>query len=566
VRFTIVPTVARPLKNSLDRNIAISPDGRQLVYVAASAQNEGPLMLRAIDQLDASPLRGIVGRYPFFSPDGKWMGFFFNNELKKVSIAGGLATTVCRMNATARGGSWGPDDTIVFATSDPTSGLFRVSAAGGEPTMLTKPDIARHEGSHVHPSFLPDGRAVVFRIVGSAEGNDQVAVLDLKTGRRKTLLTGGGDSTYVDTGHLVYSEAGALRAVRFDPTRLETLGDPVSMVADVMSIGVGSAEFAVSRTGTLVYVPAGVNSQRSPARSLVWVDRRGGRETIPAPTGTYVYPRLSPDGTRVALDVLDQQRDIWIWDFNRRTMTRLTFDRGAWPVWTPDGHRIVFASGPTGRGGLFWRAADGSGVEERLTTSSSVQVPNSFSPDGRSLVLMEQTPTTGDDLRVLTLKAPSGGGGTVYPETTPLIHTPALERAGDISPDGHWIAYYSNESGQNQVYVRPFPGVDEGRWQISTNGGSRPAWAGNGRELFYLDNDTALMAVSVQTAPTFSANNPTKLFDGLWYAGQAGRTYDVSRDGQRFLMITTGDPTSASANIVVVLHWLEELKRRVPTK
>jgi serine/threonine-protein kinase len=643
VRFTIAPPAAQPFNlQGYYRNLAISPDGTRLVYVAGKGDvmnNEGSeLMVRAIDQLDATPLRGIttVG-FPFISPDGRWVGFFSvvgtgGGELKKVSIAGGPPITLCRYGGTARGASWGPDDTIVFATNDPNTGLFSVPAVGGEPKVLTKPDAAHGEQDHLFPSLLPGGRTVLFTIsaVNSGNGtpggldNAQVAVLDLQTGQRKTLVRGGSDAEYVDPstgsgpapsagsgqassagsgepGYLVYASAGALRAVRFDPARLEVLSDPVPVVEQVTTLQTGAADYRISRQGTLVYVPGGSNAQ-GPTRSLVWVNRQGREEPINAPPRDYALPRLSPDGTRVALDVRDQENDIWIWDFMRQTLTRLTFDPSgdSWPIWTPDGRRVVFASSQAGGPGLsavtnlLWRAADGTGTVERLTTSPNPQLPHSFSPDGKSLLFQELNPKTNNDLMLLRLDGtprtgppshrsgepgppaqgfggpgPNSASGSTASDVRPLIQTTFSDTAGEISPDGRWLAYYSNESGRNEVYVRPFPNVDSGRWQISTGGGSRPAWAKNGRELFYFAPNTAMMAVAVRTTPSFSAGNPTKLFDGPWSVTQSGRTYDVSRDGQRFLLIkdaTASNQPSALPTITVVLNWQEELKQRVPIK
>jgi eukaryotic-like serine/threonine-protein kinase len=482
---------------------------------------------------------------------------------------------ICRFQGTPRGATWGADDTIVFATNDTSTGLLSVSAGGGEPKVLTRPDPVHGEQDHLFPSFVPGGRAVLFTIApmaGIVDGS-QIATLDLATGQTKTLVRGGSNAMYVDTGHLVYASAGSLRAVRFDPERLTVLSDPVPVVDQVKTLGTGAGEFDISRTGTLVFVPGGATDTVGVPRLLVWVDRHGREEPIAAPARTYVMPRLSPDGQRVALDVRDQENDIWILDLKRQTMTKLTFNPGAdaWPTWTPDGRRIVFASA---RGGstinLFWQLADGTGTAERLTTSTNAQNPHSFSPDGKSLLVQEVVSSNSTDLTLLPIDSTSGKPMTGKLETQPLIHTTASENAGEISPDGHWLAYYSNSSGRPEVYVRAFPNVEGGgQWLISTNGGTRPAWAKSGRELFYVDPSGAMMAVPVQTTPTFSNGNPTKLFEGRWFIGQTSRTYDVSVDGQRFLMIKdapTDNQAAAPATITVVLNWLEELKQRVPIK
>jgi eukaryotic-like serine/threonine-protein kinase len=564
--FAIVPPPAQALAISgADRDVVLSPDGTRLVYTGA----RGQLMVRSFDRLDAVPLADVTNAHaPFFSPDGRWIGFFTgtSGELKKVSVAGGLPITLCRTVGVPRGASWGPDDTIVFATNEPTTGLLRVRANGGKSEVLTTPDSAKGmEEDHIFPSVLPNGRAVLFTIAGvsSNAANAQVAVLDLTTGQRKTLIRGGSQAEYVDTGHLIYTATGSLRAVRFDLAKLEVLGDPVPVVEQVMTASTGAANFSVARNGTLVYVTGGAGTQNSGTRSLVWVTRQGREEPIAAPARTYLCPSLSPDGTRVALAINDQERDIWTWDFARQTLTRLTFDPGRdwYPGWTPNGRRIVFISARTGVPNLFSRLADGSGTDERLTTSSHVQFGSpSVSPDGTRLVFTEVMPDTGEDLMWLSID-PSTGLSAGLPE--PLLQTKFAERNAQISPDGHWLAYESNESGQEEIYVRPFPKVGDGRWQISSGGGNVALWARSGRELFYRNGDS-MMSASVQTTPTFSATNPTKLFQK--YAPGLGRNYDVSRDGQRFLMIKDTSPAdqTIAASMVVILNWFEELKARVP--
>jgi Tol biopolymer transport system component len=570
-RFTIVPPPGQALAVSgTARDLALSRDGTHLIYVGG----RGQLMVRPLDRLDALPVPGVTNaRAPFLSPDGRWIGFFtgVSGELRKVSVTGEPPISICRIVGVTRGASWSPDDTIVFATNEPTTGLLRVSVAGGQPKVLTTPDLTKGvEEDHLFPSVLPGGQSVLFTIAPvaarwgegrlSGSGADvQVAVLDLETGQRRTLLRGASQAEYVDTGHLIYNAGGTLRAVRFDLAKLEVLGDPAPVLEQVITGGSGAANFSVSGHGTLAYVPGGAGSQTSGGSSLVWVTRQGREERIAAPLRNYVYPSLSPDGTRAALAIDDEERDIWSWDFTRQTLTRLTFDPGRewYPGWTPDGRRIVFVSARGSVFNLYRRFADGTGSDERLTTSPHVQFGTpSFPPDGTRVVFTEVTPETGEDLMMLSLD------GT--PRTEPLLQTPFAERNAQISPDGHWLAYESNESGQEEIYVRPFPKVSDGRWQISVGGGNVPLWARSGRELFFRSGDS-LMAVSVQTAPTFSAANPTKLFEG--YVSGLGRTYDVSRDGERFLMIKNNSSRGqTAATMVVVLNWFEELKARVPAK
>jgi Tol biopolymer transport system component len=575
-RFRIVPPSTQPLSIQGDyQHIAITPDGRNIVYLAVlnGGSTTGALAVRSLDQLDPKiVIAGVGVSSPFVSPDGQWIGFFDGSDgsLKKVSILGGPPVTLCQCPTAGRGepkgASWGPDDTIIFANLDPSMGLLRVTASGGSPTVLTTPDTAAGEFDHVNPSFLPGGRAVLFTIITRSRQIDdaQIGVFDLQTGRKKILIRGGVDARYVDTGHLVYATAGTLRAVGFDLGRLEVTGTPVPVGEGVMIAQSGAASFDVARNGTLVYVPA-VGSQRQ----LVWVDRKGREEPTGAPLRAYTQPRISPDGNRVAVDVYDQENDIWIWDLARETLTRLTFDPGLdrVPVWTPDGKRIIFSSDRGGVMNLYWQAADTSGMADRLTTSSNTQLVSSASRDG-SVLFQEYRPNTAWD--VMTLGLSPTPAPTVSRPPQPLVQTLFNQIGSRISPNGRWVSYTSGETKMAQIFVRPFPNGDAGQWQVTTNGGTRAVWArDDGRELFYQVNG-AMMVVPVRTDDsTFSAGNPTKLFDAApYYFGIAGHTYDVAPDGQRFLMIKNAAAAdqNAAPSLIVAEHWTEELKTRVPTK
>jgi eukaryotic-like serine/threonine-protein kinase len=525
--------------------------------------------------------------------------------MRKVSITGGPPIIICRVPAVARGASWAPDDTIFFGLADPRAGLLRVSAAGGEPKAVTIVDTNKGETGHHFPFVLPGGRAVLFTIVSaiSAAGigeNAQVAVLDLSMGRHKTLVRGGSGAVYVDAattrfapgsgqasarsggaGYLLYAGTGAaLRAVRFDLGRLEVSGEPVPAVEGVMTAITGVANFSVSREGTLVYVPGGMAA--TPAgqpRSLVWVNRQGREEPIAAPPRPYAVARLSPDGTRIALDIRDHTQDIWIWDVGRQTLTPLNLDPAVDlnPVWTPDGKRIIWSS--TRGGGnpnLYSQAADGTGAASRLTTNLGAQFATSVSADGTRVALFGATGTLDAIAQrpqlVISLLTMDGSATA---ETRWLIASRGAQSNAEISPDGRWIAYQSDESGEVQIYVRPFPKIDDGRWQISPTGGTRPAWARSGRELFYLDGSGLLTSVAVQVnATSFTAGTPARILNTPYHAGSSSRgydlrAYDVSTDGQRFLMIKdvpSADPksTAPAASMVVVVNWLEELKARLP--
>jgi serine/threonine-protein kinase len=453
------------------------------------------------------------------------------------------------------GATWGEDDMITFGTQS-KGGLRQIPAGGGASKSLTTLDEARKESNHEQPELLPGGKAVLFTIrhLGGALDKAQIAVRHLGTGEQRVLVSGGSYPKYVPSGHIVYAFAGTLRAVPFDLDTLTVTGNPVGVLERVSILASGAADVAVARDGSLVYATG--NQAGAPPRTLVWVDRQGREEAIPAPVRTYQHPRLSPDGTKVALDIRDQELDIWVWDFTRTTFTRLTFDPrlDGVPVWTPDGKRIAFASDQSGTRNLFWRAADGTGPVERLSEGEN-QSPLSFSPDGTRLVLFNN-----GDLAVLNLSGDR--------QTTPLFKTASWEPNAEVSPDGRWLAYQSNESGEMAIYVRPFPEVEAGRWQVSTGGGSGPRWARSGKELFYLGNEGAVMRVGVAGETTFRADTPTQLFRGPYFRRAEFRTYDVSPDGKRFLMIKEGNPDEVAAppSLILVQNWFEELKRLVPTK
>jgi serine/threonine-protein kinase len=562
-RFQITPpSIAALAINGLSRDVALTPDGSHLIYVGANATT---LFVRPLDQLEATPLvRGAALRDPFVSPDGQWVGFFDGPQtLKKVAITGGPAVLVARLDSFENGATWAADGTIIFATS--TQGLGRVSAEGGVPMILTRPDRARGESGHIWPEALPGGGAILCTVTATTGGFDaaSIAVLDLRNDRPTILLRGGSHAQYVASGYLLYAAAGGLRAVRFDPTRLSLAGTATSVVPQVLTSPLGAAEAALARDGTLVYVTGAAGSGSS--RIFVWVNREGRETPIAAPPRSYSYPRVSPDGTRVATTALDQDTDIWLWDLVHATLTRVTSDPAVdtSPVWTPGGKNFVFGSNRAGVLNLFRQAADGTGGVDRLTDSPNVQVPTDLSPDGARVVLTELSPKTGQDVMALEL------GGTH--QIVPLVQTPFDERNGIVSPDGRWLAYEANDSGAFEIYVRPFPDVNRGHWQLSTNGGTQPLWGRDGRELFYVAPDGALMHAAVANQPAWTAGPPTKVLEGRYVMTTGGnfpRNYDIAADGKRFLMMkaAASDATGAPPQIVVVQHFDEELKRLVPAK
>jgi serine/threonine protein kinase/Tol biopolymer transport system component len=543
------------------RAIALSPDGTQLVYVAIDNSDRQRLYLRAMDSLAGRPISGTEGASgPFFSPDGQWIGFFAEGKLKKVQIRGGLSLVLDDVvGAVSTGGSWGSDDSIVFAPTG-TNPLFKVSAAGGARQPLTT--FKGSELSHRWPQFLPGGKALLFTVANlGAPDDSRIELQRLDTDERKILVRSGTDGRYSPTGHLVYYRAGTLMAAPFDLGRLEVIGTPVPVLEGVMSstAGTGAGQFSFSNSGSLLYVAGSAHAQAN--LNLAWVDRKGAAQPLPAPARPYSYPYLSPDGRLVAVQI---GNDIWIYDLNRDTLTRLTFEgRNILPSWTPDGKRVVYSSDKNGTQSLSWRLADGSGPEERLFTGPGLPRPGSFTPDGRSLLYVATDPKTVQDIWVLPLE----GGEARKPHV--FLQSPFGEFTPFLSPDGRWVAYLSNESGRPEVYVRPFPGPG-GKWQISTEGGIGLKWSPKGNELFYRTGpaNEKVMVVDIQTQPTFSAGKPRLLFEAPKAAvpplGGTAADYSVSPDGQRFLMVRTQEQPQTSTQINVVLNWFEELKQRVP--
>jgi serine/threonine protein kinase/Tol biopolymer transport system component len=559
VTWNLKPTAPRPVSRfSIDLppetqlgtgvgslGMAASPDGSRLAYVATQGGTQ-QLYLRAMDSLEARPIPDTEGASnPFFSPDGQWVGFFAGGKLKKVSISGGTAITLCDAGA-ALGASWGRQGTIVFGTIGP---LMQVSDAGGTPQALTH--LEKGEAAHTWPEFLPDGKGVLFTVGLGFPA--RVAVYSLETGKRSDLIQGATAPHYLPSGYLVYAQAGgSLMAMPFEAERLRVTGAAVPVAQGVLIMaGTGAAQYSISDTGFLVFASGGAQVVQG---RLVWVDRKGAEQPLTAPPHLYWFPRLSPDGQRVAVTIDGQQ--IWLYDLRRNTLTRWTFagTNNRTGIWTPDGKRIAFLSNKDGPQNVFWQRADGSGGLERLTTSQYLQAPSSWSPDGQALAFLQvSSPPTGFDIWVLRMGDH---------KAQPFLQTPFIETAPVFSPDGHWLAYVSNESGRSEIYVQPYPGPG-GKYQISTEGGAEPVWNRNGRELFYRQGDK-MMAVEVTTESSFSVTKPRMLFEGQYLpTPQTFPNYDVSTDGQRFLMVKPAGQAQAPMQINVVLNWTEELKRLV---
>jgi serine/threonine-protein kinase len=563
--------------------MAIAPDGRSLVFSAVRG-NQQQLYRRRLTELEATPIGGTDGAHsPFFSPDGRWLGFITGQSLRKIAFPEvGPATSVwaepSNFNAAGArffGASWGADDTIVIGQR--AGGLLRVSSGGGNAEPLTTLDTTLGEFSHRLPFVLPGGRAVLFTVTHAQFprwDSTDVVVQSMTSGERKVLIKGGADARYVASGHLVYMRVGTLMAVPFDLERLEVGASPVAVAADVMQaaqgrtfeLDSGAGQFSVSPSGTLVYLPGGLFPARE--QSLLWVDRAGAEQPFALPPQSFSHPRLSPDGQRVVFGTLPLgERNVYIADLRRSGITRVTDDgRSEGPIWTPDGKRIVFTSFVSAQGNradIASKSADGSGPIERLSSRSHAAYAHSWTPDGTALAFTERRPEDFSDIWVLPLKSDR------QPEA--IVSTRFAEAQPDISPNGRWLAYTSDESGRQEVFVRSYP--EPGTLlPISTGGANSPAWSRDGRELFFTtlptpESTLSMMVVDVTTAPTFTAGKPRVLFEGRFRSNSVGRQYDVAGDGSRFLMMREVErPPETPAQMIVVQNWLEELKQRVPTR
>ena len=531
--------------------VAISPDGTHVVYAANSS-----LWLRPVDQLQAIQVPGTEqAEGPFLSADGQSIGFWANDQLKKVSVSGGAPVTLADVPTSPFGASWGADDMILFGQPE---GVLQVPGASGTPELL----IPLEDADLVHgPQMLPGGEWVLLTVrrLGQSWDEAQIVAQSVTTGARAVLIDGGRDGRYLPTGHLVYNSNNVLFAVPFDVGSRQVTGGPVPLVEEVRpadGLTSGAAQFSVSASGSLVYVPDSEEGEH--VVTFTWVDRNGDEEDIPVPPRVYRQPRVSPDGTRVAVTIVDGDNlDVWIWDLARETLTQLTFDEAldAVPLWTPDSARVVFASTRDG-GGVFWKAADGTGQVERL--AEDLGEPDAWTADGRLIVRL-----TAGGIAVLTMEGERTVEGLLLDDVLPA---PAL------SPDGRWLAYTASETGRPPlIYVRPFPNIDDGPWRVSPDFGVDPVWSPDGRELFY-QNRTDLMVAEIETEPTFRARTPERLLDVSNYrtVGVTGRQYDLAPDGDRFIFLTPEKVVQTSDEepfngLIFVEHWFEELTARVPT-
>jgi eukaryotic-like serine/threonine-protein kinase len=549
VRLSI-PFLERPVAAPYGvTHLAISDDGSRIAYASS-----GRLWIRRLDQKDPVAI-GAQGTNPFFSPDGAWVGLFRDTSLVRVPVDGGTPISIAMKSERAGGGTWRADGTIVFAT---TEGLYQVSQEGGNPRLLAAPDRSRKERLYAWPHFLPDGQSLLFTILQEGSADEaQIAILDLKSLDRRILLTGGSSARYLRTGHLLYASGQALKAIPFDAATGQVRGDALTFsdVEVASAADNGAADFAISSSGTLIFA-APVNPN---LRELRWIDRQGNEEPLAVEPRLYAYPRISPDGTRVALDISGPNRDIWILNLERLSMVQLTDGptEDMLPEWSPDSQRVFFSSDRTGNFDVYSQEADGASGARVEFAAPGFQSPQSVTPDGSRLIVYDLF----KDTAVLELGKSD--------RLEPLLHSDSDERLAQISPDGKWIVYESDESGEQfEIFVRPFPNVSEKREKISIDGGRFPLWGpSSSGELYYVNLEGEVMAASITLTPGFKLGKVTKLFTWQRPPGRSGRGHDVSPVDGRFL-VTRAIASDASGQtfISVILNWTDELRKRAESQ
>jgi serine/threonine-protein kinase len=560
-RFTIhLADVAKDFSMTISDVVplAISPDGKKIAFEARGDTGR-QIFLRTLENQEVRPIAGTEnGGAPFFSPDSQSIGFFANNKLKQVSVAGGVAVTLADA-ATQRGATWADDNSIIFSPAF-DSGLWRVPATGGILQQLSKPDASKNERTHRWPFAIPGTDVVLFSIGAMDSPNNYdaalLAALSVKTGKITLLGEKGSSPIFVRSGHMLFGRGRALFAVPFDLRALKLTG-PATPVQDQVGCEPASGAFflSLSRDGTLVSLP----STASQGLEIVLMDRAGKATPLPLPARNYQYPRFSPRGDKLVFNFTGPSgaEDAWVFDLNNESLSRLTFEVDAYhPIWTPDAKAIVYSVLTGSTDGLYLKQADGSGkAQDLIVTKGAQPIPAAFFPDGKSFVYMH----TGSipDIAALRLDDPS------KPEF--LVKTPAQESSPALSPDGRWLAYTSTESGRGEVYVTQLPGA-AGRWQVSPEGGDDPLWSHDMKEMFFKRGDE-YFAVPIRISPTFQAGTPQLMFSGkferpiVWIGN-----WDVSPDGKKFALVRPYGNAPRFGKILVTINWVEELRQRAPTK
>jgi serine/threonine-protein kinase len=549
---------------------AVSPDGAQIVYTVKRGAKD-LLAVRSLSESKAVVLPGTEGaNLPFFSPDGRWIGFFAEDKLKKISARGGPAVLLCNA-PTGRGASWGEDGAIVASFSF-AGGLYKVPAAGGQSQILTKP--ADHgQISHRWPQILPGGKAVLFTAHTATADFDQAAIeaLSLETGSRKTILRGGYFGRFLPSGHLLYMHDGMLFAAGFDPVRLELRGASLPILEDVLSYpGSGSAHFAYSPAGTFVYMNG--SEPRLPY-PIAWIDASGNAQPLQAPPALYETLRLSPDGKRLAVAANPAAGDLWIHDLNLGNPVRLTDTarNNHWPVWMPDGKHIIYSS-LTGQGYAFWwRNSDGSGEPRQLRATHNEMHTYSISPDGKWLAYDERDPETRTDMWLLPLDA-SGADRPVAGQPHLLLRTPRSEGHPVFSPDGRWIAFVANDSGDGEVYVRPGldaqgrPSAAAARWRISNGGGDFPVWSKTEKKLYFASRERYVMVAEYKVQGESFEAGPPRRWSAQPLSMGGALNFDLAPDGRRVLGFPAGEAPARpreALQMTFFFNFFDEVERRL---
>jgi len=553
-RFNVAPAPAVLSIANTNRDFALSPDGSFFVYMATEGAARN-LYIRRLADLEPKLLRRADRYFELFvSHDGRWVAFNDESDytLRKIDVNGGPPVEIARIGSELLGATWGDDDTIVYAVD---AGLFRIPASGGTPVAVVKPDTSKGEFVFSWPVFLPGSKTVLYAARSGSATEWTINAVDLASGVVKNLVRGATTPLYSSTGHLLYMTDQALQSVAFDPVLAEIKGGRTTLLDGIMAKTSGSTNVAVAADGTLVYI-----SGRGPGakREVVWMDRDGKIESLGLPQRGYTSARLSPDGSRIALDILDDQSGVWLWDIARRGLTLLTSqdDRvNGLPTWTGDSKSIIYSSAREGAMNLFVQPADGTGSARRITRGPAGENMGTLTRDGKQVVFTR----LGNSGTAADLLMAAVDGST--PDGVPLLAGKSSEMNGELSPDGRWIAYESDESGLSQVYVRPFPQTDGGRWQVSYDGGFQPMWSPNSDELFFTNSDSRLLGVRVTPGPAFIASTAAPIGNVSIFAAVAPRTFDIARDGKRFLVIRGVEEPNWQAVVTVVQNWAQDLKR-----
>jgi serine/threonine-protein kinase len=545
---------------------ALSRDGRRIAFVVRRPDGKEELVTRLFDQTSSTRLSGTEGASdPFFSPDGKWIGFFAEHKMKKISAQGGAPLVLCELWGAERGAAWGDDGNIIL-TRGGGGGLYRVAATGGTPQQITDPK-KKGQASHRWPQILPGGKAVVFTAHVNTMGFDdaEIDALNLQTGAWKTLQRGGYFGRYLPSGHLVYVHEGVLYGIRLDAEHLETAGTAVPLLEDIATNPISAGgQFDFSDNGMFAYLTGRAGSALYP---VVTVDSSNKTQLLVPVPGLYLCPSLSPDGTRLALSAGgDLRGDIHVWDTARESLTRLTFTAGSYPVWAPDGRHLVYRSFENGSRVIRWVRSDGGGEHRKLIDSNKWVKATSFSPDGRHLAYEQDTGST-TDLYILPIDL--ADPENPKPGTPqPFLRTAEDETEGMFSPSGRWLAYVSNESGRAEIYVRPFPGPG-GKWQVSVEGGDFPRWSRMSRQIFFENGDRRIMVAEYEEkGDTFTVTKPRLWGETRVAATGTIRNYDVMPDGKRIVAFSRSDNPEApkgSVRVTFLLNFFDELRRQIPT-